>query len=69
MIVSYGISYGMNHLLKLESMGIGTGGAISQIPWWLSLVALVFSVVVGAAGFFPALRAMTLSPLTAIRNE
>ncbi len=69
-IVSYGISYGMNRLLKLESMGIGAGGAISQIPWWLSLAALVFSVVVGmAAGFFPALRAMALSPLAAIRNE
>ena len=69
-VLSYGISYGMNHLLKLESMGIEAGGAISQIPWWLSLAALVFSVVVGmAAGFFPALRAMTLSPLAAIRNE
>lgn len=69
-VLSYGISYGMNHLLKLESMGIGTGGAISWIPWWLSFSALVFSVLVGmAAGFFPALRAMALSPLAAIRNE
>lgn len=69
-VLSYGISYGMNHLLKLESIGIGTGGAISWIPWWLSFSALVFSVLMGmAAGFFPALRAMALSPLAAIRNE
>lgn len=68
--LSYGISYAMNHLLKLESMGMGEGGAISQIPWWLSLSAMIFSVLVGmAAGFFPALRAMSLSPLAAIRNE
>ncbi len=51
-----------------ESMGI-TGG-ISYIPPWLGLLALVFAVMVGmVAGFFPARRAMRLSPLAAIRNE
>lgn len=52
--------------------------ALSNIEWLeqtekqsgMLQAALVFSVVVGmAAGFFPALRAMPLSPLAAIRNE
>ena len=43
---------------------------VSRIPLWLAASALVFAVVVGmAAGFFPAVRAMKLSPLAAIRNE
>ncbi|MCH5254386.1 MAG: ABC transporter permease [Lachnospiraceae bacterium] len=43
---------------------------ISYIPFWLVLVSLAFAVLVGmVAGFFPALRAMKLSPLAAIRNE
>ena len=43
---------------------------LSFIPLWLVLISLVFAVLVGmAAGFFPALRAMKLSPLAAIRNE
>ena len=38
--------------------------------FWLALAALGFAVLVGmAAGYFPALRAMRLSPLAAIRNE
>lgn len=44
--------------------------SVSYIPVWLAVVGLLFSVVVGmVAGFFPALRAMRLSPLAAIRNE
>ena len=36
----------------------------------LSLSAVAFAILVGmVAGFFPALRAMKLSPLAAIRNE
>ena len=48
----------------------GYYGQLSYIPLWLILVSLVFAVLVGMlAGFFPALRAMKLSPLAAIRNE
>ena len=43
---------------------------ISYIPLWLVLVSLGFAMLVGtAAGYFPARRAMKLSPLAAIRNE
>lgn len=43
---------------------------ISYIPFWLGMLAIVFSVVMGMlAGFFPAFRAMRLSPLAALRNE
>lgn len=43
---------------------------LSYIPPWLMLISLGFAVLVGmAAGYFPALRAMKLSPLAAIRNE
>ena len=50
--------------------GSGYYSGISYIPIWLILIALAFAVLVGMlAGFFPALRAMKLSPLAAIRNE
>ena len=48
----------------------GQAGNISRIPLWLASAAVVFAIFVGmAAGFFPSLRAMHLSPLAAIRNE
>lgn len=70
LIISYGVSYGMNHFLGIGQAMMGVEGDISRIPLWLSASAVVFAVFVGmAAGFFPALRAMRLSPLAAIRNE
>ena len=49
---------------------VGSSGFKSVIPLWLALGAVLFSVLVAlASGFYPALRAMRLSPLTAIRNE
>ena len=52
-------------------MGMGGGGGdISRIPMGLSAAAVGFAIVIGMlAGLFPALRAMKLSPLAAIRNE
>lgn len=65
LLLSYGISVLINTLL-----GESYGGSISYIPAWLVLVALVFAVVIGMlAGLMPALRAMKLSALSALRNE
>lgn len=70
LVVSYLISFVMNRFLSIGQMMTGMTGDISRIPLWLSGAAVVFAVFVGmAAGFFPALRAMRLSPLAAIRNE
>lgn len=69
-VFSYMVSLGMNHFLNIAQAMTGMDGDISRIPLWLSMTAIGFAVLVGmAAGFFPALRAMRLSPLAAIRNE
>ena len=68
LILSEAISLVINILAGGASEGYYSG--ISYIPPWLALIALAFAVLVGMlAGFFPALRAMKLSPLAAIRNE
>ena len=49
---------------------MGFDGDISYIPLWLVLVSMLFAMLVGiTAGYFPAKRAMQLSPLAAIRSE
>ena len=69
-ILSYGISFLMNRFLGIGEIMTGMAGEISRIPLWLTGMAVLFAVFVGmVAGFFPALRAMKLSPLAAIRNE
>lgn len=68
LILSEIISVVINSVVSKASSGYYE--QLSFIPLWLILVSLVFAVLVGmAAGFFPALRAMKLSPLAAIRNE
>ncbi len=68
--ISYAVSYAMNNFLGLGQAMMGIEGDISRIPLWLAGSAVVFAIFVGmAAGFFPSLRAMKLSPLAAIRNE
>ena len=67
--LSFLMSAAINALVKGKEMGMTTG-QISYIPLWLVLVSLGFAMLVGtAAGYFPARRAMKLSPLAAIRNE
>ena len=67
--LSYGVSAIVNHFVNM-SQSMGLSGDLSRIPPWLSLAAIGFAVFVGmAAGFMPAVRAMKLSPLAAIRNE
>lgn len=68
-LFSYGVSFLINRFLSGRFL-VDMPGDLSRIPLWLSLAAVGFAVFVGmAAGFFPALRAMRLSPLAAIRNE
>lgn len=68
LILSEIISLVINSVVHTASEGYYEH--LSFIPLWLVLISLVFAVLVGmAAGFFPALRAMKLSPLAAIRNE
>ncbi|MDR0841729.1 MAG: ABC transporter permease [Christensenellaceae bacterium] len=61
------VSYGLSLVINLF---IGSSGFKSVIPPYLVLGALAFSVMVALfSGLYPALRAMRLSPLTAIRSE
>ncbi|XCP86343.1 ABC transporter permease [Roseburia hominis] len=69
-VLSYGISTVINIVAGNagESMGLSQG--ISYIPLWLVAVSMGFAVLVGmVAGYFPAVRAMKLSALEAIRNS
>ncbi len=67
LILSFILSVVINHVAESANEYM-TG--ISYIPFWLVILSLVFAVLVGMmAGFFPARRAMKLSPLAAIRNE
>lgn len=63
---------GSQDMMNVGIVGVGSSGStgISYIPLWLVLLSLVFAILVGmVAGFFPARRAMKLSPLAAIRND
>lgn len=65
LILSFCISALINAVAKNSAYQ-----GISYIPLWLVAMAQVFSVLMGMiAGLMPALRAMSLSPLMALRNE
>lgn len=69
LVLSY-IASAVINKLAAGAAELNLSSNISYIPFWLALVSLAFAVLVGmVAGFFPALRAMKLSPLAAIRNE
>ena len=68
-LLSYGVSIIVNRFVSMSDM-MGMSGNLSRIPLWLAFAAIGFAIFVGmAAGFMPAMRAMKLSPLAAIRNE
>ena len=78
-MLGIGISYGISAVINKVAgnmygdaymYGSNAQSSISYIPPWLALAALGFAVLIGIiSGFLPALRAMKLSPLAAIRNE
>jgi putative ABC transport system permease protein len=62
-----GLSFGISALLNVF---LASSGLRSIIPAYLVFGAVGFSIFVAvAAGMYPAVRAMKLSPLAAIRNE
>ena len=64
------LSYGISAIINAVAAGSTGYSTLSYIPLWLSVVALVFAVIIGMlAGLLPALRAMRLSALSALRNE
>lgn len=68
-ILSFMMSALINFLTG-HGQAMGFDGDISYIPVWLVFVSMGFAMLVGViAGYFPALRAMRLSPLAAIRSE
>jgi ABC-type antimicrobial peptide transport system permease subunit len=73
-VVGLGLTYIISLVINRAVMSMMEdqfmSGNISVIPWWLAVVAVVFSTIMGMlAGYFPARRAMKLSPLAAIRTE
>lgn len=59
-LLSFAISLGMNHV---------TGMELSVIPWWLVLLGLGFSLLIGlVSGFFPAARAVKIPAVEALRQ-
>ena len=68
-VLSYIVAFIINKLGVAEVFFYMTGD-LARIPLWLAAVAIVFAVIVGMlAGALPARRAMSLSPLAALRNE
>ncbi len=70
-LLGLGLSYGISGLINYVVSQSGNGQEyISYIPLWLSGAALGFAVLIGVlAGLMPALRAMKLSALEAIRTQ
>lgn len=70
--LSYGISFLLNNFLS-GMMGMSMGmmnSKISIIPIHLSLIAMIFTSLIGlVSGYFPARRAMSISALDAMHAE
>lgn len=70
LLLSFVLSFVINRVATQAAGEMMEASGISYIPIWLAFLSLIFAILVGmVAGFFPARRAMRLSPLAAIRNE
>ena len=71
LIISLVAAYFLNKVLSgSESMFSAGGGPAVIIPFWLGLVGVLFSALVGVlAGYLPARRATKLSAIDALRAE
>jgi ABC-type lipoprotein release transport system permease subunit len=62
-------SYATGSAMDMTGAGAGVLFDISVIPPWLTAAALVFATLISmVSGIIPALRAMRLSPLEALRT-
>lgn len=71
LIISLVAAYFLNKVLSGgESIFSAEGGPAVIIPFWLGLVGVLFSALVGVlAGYLPARRATKLSAIDALRAE
>ncbi|MBQ3009530.1 MAG: ABC transporter permease [Oscillospiraceae bacterium] len=65
------ICYGLSALLNMVgTQMMGEGSYLSVIPIWLALFGMGFSTMVGiVSGYVPALRAVKITALSAIRHD
>lgn len=69
-VVGLLFSYLISAIINSATLASSTAMEISYIPIWLGLGSIGFAILIGmVAGYFPARRAMKLSPLAAIRND
>ncbi len=71
LLISFGGSVLLNYVgQNVDMFGGGGGTKLSVIPPWLYLMAISFTTIVGlVSGYLPAVRAMKLSVLNALKTD